>query len=602
MVRLTTYYDREINEKVFMVRGDEGYTRTTDTTCSLVTDWSNREASIDGVRIGVKYDVLRDMGASKVIIYNNDTVLGIYDWDDEDTETTIGTSSSGGFTLAYGVEHNIWAKYKGNDKCLGSKSKIIPFTYNIPASYKTIISFNTTPTQIDEVENGASLTGSVTITVNNVETSATHSRTIKLYVDNVYNQTITTPSDSNTQSFTITGLTKGKHNITAEVEGTGQIRGATKKMQVKVGYNVHIESYSDPFIPSASNQVVVSVYDKNNSPVSSASVSFGGTTATTNSSGLATFTFVTLEDGNYTATYGGSSSQRVTIKNANITGLTLNYEDGITTSNLEELLTVTVTGDNVENVPISWKYGTSSSSYSSSNSVISPTVSYTNANGVATANYRGAGRGNLYVRGEYGGANSTKIMEDVSKYWRQDSTNGNISYGYKYYLGGYNYTDPSRTYPYAGFNVTPNSFVLTNLNLQTMGFYGIYFEKLSNNVGEATSFSFSFDYLSSIRAEDVYLGLSHKGVRIGVNNDDSVELDKYSRGDNIKITYSASTDSFKLYVNNIEKTAYVETVDDSSEMSPFFFISVVRDGNAPPYTSQFEFNNLKFMTWRSGVV
>lgn len=574
-----------------MVRGDEGYTRTTDTTCSLVTDWANREASINGVRIGVKYDVLRDMGASKVIIYNNDTVLGIYDWDDEDTETTIGTSSSGGFTLAYGVEHNIWAKYKGNDKCLGSKSKIIPFTYDIPTSYKTIISFNTTPTQIDEVENGASLTGSVTITVNNVETSATHSKAIKLYVDNVYNQTITTPSDSNTQSFTITGLTKGKHNITAEVEGTGQIREATKKMQVKVGYNVHIESYSDPFIPSASNQVVVSVYDKNNSPVSSASVSFGGTTATTNSSGLATFTFANLSDGNYTATYGGSSSQRVTIRNADITGLSLSYEDGITTSNLEELLTVTVTGDNVDNIPISWKYGTSSSSYSSSNSVISPTVSYTNANGVATANYKGAERGNLYVRGEYGGANSTKIIEDVSKYWKRGSSES-ISWGEEYYLGGF---DRTLNVPISDGYMAQDRTCYRVFTVNR-GYYGFYFEKLTRNDGVTPlSFSFSFDYISSFRCAELYMGLSHKGVLL---LDD--DLDSFSRDDRIEITYSSSTDTFKLYKNGVQQTANIESQGGGQESQQYFYFS------CKPYQSytsaNFELNNLKYMTWRSGVV
>lgn len=590
MVRISTYYDKDINEKVFMVRGDEPYARTTDTLCSLVTNWANREASLDGVRIGVTYNILRDIGASKVTLYNHNEVLGSYDWTDGSTETTIGNSSSGGFILPYGIEHRIWARYKGNDKCMGSKSKEIVFEYDVPSSFKTEVSFGTSSSTPTQINTGATLNGAVTVTVNGATPSSVYNLDVDIYVDGEYNQTVTTPSDSNTKSFSISGLEDGKHILRGEVKQSNTIRQGSKTQNLFVGYKLNIESYPSPFIGGTDNVITVSLHNMNDNPVINKSVSFGGSSATTDSNGVATFTLQTLTDGDYYASYNGNVSQTITIKNLIVNNISLALEDSITTKNVEEILTATVTGDNISNIPVTWQFSNSTSNFSSSASVIAPITSYTNSNGVATAVYKGNERGNYYVRASTNGANDTKIIEDVTKYWHQDSANNTtVLYDYTYNLGGYDrqFANPTnntysliKTYNQIQVRTTTGAYSETGRYD-----YGFYFKKIDG------SFVFSFDLMVQVshNIESVYLGLSHKGVMINPND--------YATN-NVKIIYTSSTDTFKLYVDGVQKTATVVSQNGGNEASDYFYVSCGSNGNS---NSRLIFNNLKYYKYNYGV-
>ena len=41
MVQLNTTYDSSIHQKIFVLKGDEAYARTTDTIATLITDFDN---------------------------------------------------------------------------------------------------------------------------------------------------------------------------------------------------------------------------------------------------------------------------------------------------------------------------------------------------------------------------------------------------------------------------------------------------------------------------------------------------------------------------------------------------------------------------------
>ena len=136
MVRLSTVYDSELKEQVFKLRGDEDYARTTKTLLKL----GNVTLDSFSFDLDISVDVLRDRGDSKILVYDNDILMPLYennvlvgesiDWSSQDTAKTLQLKG-----LDYDVQHNIVAKYMGNNKC--SPSNSITQTITREDTYRT---------------------------------------------------------------------------------------------------------------------------------------------------------------------------------------------------------------------------------------------------------------------------------------------------------------------------------------------------------------------------------------------------------------------------------------------------------------------------------
>lgn len=135
MVRISTIYDTDINKRVFLVRGDERYARSTSVVLS-VGEYTSSTAL--GYIVPITVNVLRDMGSAKVVVYDNDHVINMIDW--SENQPTAMTFNSP--TLAWGTDHIITVKYMGNEQCSPSSATFTIESKINPNKYQTSLSFN----------------------------------------------------------------------------------------------------------------------------------------------------------------------------------------------------------------------------------------------------------------------------------------------------------------------------------------------------------------------------------------------------------------------------------------------------------------------------
>lgn len=451
MVRISTTYDKDLNQKVFLVRGDEVYTRTTDTILTV----TERNATVQGQRVTLEVDVKRDIGSSSVVIYDGDSVLGVYDYSSDDSSLTIGDSSSGGFILTYGVSHYLSAKYLGNANCLGSKSKIQELSYTIPDTYKTAIAFSNTNAVISE---SGTYSSNVTVTINGSDNQVLHGLDIIIYVDDVpLDNPITTGESSNVASLSLTGLTKGLHTITAEVLESSNVNGATQTTSVGVGYIVEFTEYPSKVYSDGNNTFKGTVNDYFGNTISTGSMglcnSSGVSLATgsvSNNSATISYNNATDHTGTqaiYKLGYGGSYSDTVTMRYGSQSGtLTITSAD-ITGENTQLPITITLKDSDGVGVP---------------NTAI--TVSYqgetetktTNANGECYITYIGEGYGKFTLTATKGNLSASKTITDYEQYWNLTSGQVETAYGKSYDLGsGATLTKTSQGYYLTGDLMLP---------------------------------------------------------------------------------------------------------------------------------------------------
>ena len=108
-----TKYDEELKAKVFVIRGDERYTRSTITTLDVATTASNRSY----LAVTLTARVRRHVGQSSVAFYDGDTTIGVVTCNSNQSSVSLNVR------LDYGY-HKFHAKYMGNAQCLSSKSGI----------------------------------------------------------------------------------------------------------------------------------------------------------------------------------------------------------------------------------------------------------------------------------------------------------------------------------------------------------------------------------------------------------------------------------------------------------------------------------------------
>ena len=382
MVRLSTVYERvydadskkESQEKFFMLRGDEAYARTT--VCELSASNYNDDA-IDYYTVDVTADVFRGLGTSFLDLFLNDELKPNQRWN---TSTNVHHFTKTGLQLPYGYKHTLYAIYRGNPQCLGSRSKVIELEYDIPSKFATGITI--TPT----VSN-SNVGLNVALTIGGSSTaSGVHSRNILIYVDGVYHSTITTGANTNSATTVINSLSMGVHKITAEVEKDRLINQGSASVEVALGYTVKLQKRwgHATFVTNADNIFDVTVTDSYDNPIVGETVSFMGQTKSTGSDGVATFTVRTATAGKYKATCRGYQSNELSINPVNVTNIT---SMGTAIANADNVTSIWFDIEpKVPNVLIDMDGGLDSHMYS-------------NANGRAIDTYNGTGAGIVNITG-----------------------------------------------------------------------------------------------------------------------------------------------------------------------------------------------------------
>ena len=387
MARLSSQYDKEVG-KVLVIRGDEAYARTTDSRVKVI---ASDRTDFNNYRCGLLCNVYRDRGESKITLYNDDIVINQFDWSDNTEQMYIGMNNTHTainpdtcLELAWGVPHEIYIRYKGNNQCLPSKSKVLQIYEPLPDEFATNITMTTS-------KNNNNVTVTVTLDINGVATSGTHDADIEIYLDDEIvdpeHPTINT-GDDNVASTTIQNIGEGIHTITAIVVGTDKIHTATASTEVEIGSKVEITQYPQPFIVGKTNTILVKVTSFNGEPVSGGTVTFNGESYTTDTDGIATIELTNIESGIYHATYNGIDSNEVAIK-VYSPSATIRAGTGIVSSDKNDTLYVTFSE------PISGLPVTIGKRYRSSSSYINESTIHSGDDGIAVYTISGSGEGTL---------------------------------------------------------------------------------------------------------------------------------------------------------------------------------------------------------------
>lgn len=434
MSKVTTTYDNTLKEKIFIVKGEEGYARTTDCVLEeLLTNNGERRAdwntSLTGMKLEFRINVLRDVGASQVVLYDNDTTLGVYEFDTNAGYIDLkyeSTTVDNRIELSYGVEHNIYAIYMGNKQCLKSQSKSYQVQEDMPSSFESSLSFinssgNAMATNYDT---GDSVSFKVKISADGYISN----NTIHVYNGNTLIDEYTTDSNGETELITVTGLTDGLKTLYARFDGSQYLAQSSTSIDISVGYKVDILSYPSYVINADTSSVSVLVRDYFNEPVSSQSVimkeytegsgwSDISSSASTGSDGKVTINSVSISAKPFRAvmTRNDVGYNSSTISDVNYyTNVTINI--GASPTITAPTQTIQLSGV-VFNVGAGVKV-----------TVDGVGTATTNSNGRYTINYYGSGAGQKTFTASVHGASSSVTINDYLQYWYAPSTIWNRSY------------------------------------------------------------------------------------------------------------------------------------------------------------------------------
>lgn len=377
MVRISTVWDKiEDNQvKVFMVRGDESYARTTDIMFSLKPNTSD---AVNGFVATAILDVLRDTDSSSITIYDGEDALSVVDWDYSNSNLEVALPR-----LSWDIEHKLWAKYNGNTKCLKSKSEVISVIKSNPNLTDTSITNRTTT-----IDYTSSDSITISARLNKASGSASlQGREITFYVDGVNKGTANTSNTSGDVSKNIGTLSNGLHEVAVVFDGDNPLGASEMKFDISVGYILEIIEYPKTFINHINNTAKVKISNYMGEPVSSKSISLAGKSATSDANGIATFTNITSITNNtsYYASYSGYTSENIVMKSATLTGIEITGDDSITVNGVIEPLTITVSGSGtLSDIPIVLTGGMSGT-YT------------TNRSGIVNVDYMGNSSGNVTI-------------------------------------------------------------------------------------------------------------------------------------------------------------------------------------------------------------
>ena len=428
MVRCSIYYDKDIKEQVFMIRGDERYARSTKTTMEI----GNPTLHSTNFDLSVIVDVYRDVGNASVVIYDNDEALYVIDdWQSIDTARTISLTG-----LGYDADHNLYAKYIGNGQCSPSSSKAELVNITNPYVFDATLDVNVPP-----VVNGSISNISITLS-NDEDVSYSRNQELQVYYDGTLKDTVTTDSNGEATTSISNVGNIGLHELQIVYEGSLNLTPTTYTAPISVGYKLEFTDYPYIGVHLQDSTFKVKVTDFLNNPIANESVSmtshFEGATysfasATSNNQGIATLTGEidnTKCDGTFTISNELAESVELSnIRIVTVNGLTLTASSprlyyGETTSLYAEV------EPKLEGVPVIFSHWINNIQNSTTETI------YTNANGIATKNITGTGTRAIRKYTADCGNNMTPVIELGDYYAYLSKVNENVTKGTFYMVYG----------------------------------------------------------------------------------------------------------------------------------------------------------------------
>ena len=511
---ITTKYDNVngVKKRVFYVRGDEEYAKSTDIKLSMTTPVAD---GINGFKTSFTINLYRTRGNSTVTLYDNEEVIHMFD-----TTSSTSTLTLTDQHFSYGNNHDFRAVYHGNVSCHESKSKLVSVSMNPPAELTPSIVW----TSSGQINNGDPVPIDFTVTLDDTPLSDCE---VSIYIDDdLYDDAVTT--DENGQiSDEITGIEDGSHKLTAIIGSTEQFNGVTSDKTVYVGYDVAITEYPSNFIVGTNNTIKVSVKTFGGVAVNNGTAYIGSNSASV-SNGVATFTLSSLASDTIYANYYDSLSESVTINETTITNITATapypyVAEGYTTS---VYFTVSGTG-NLKDVPVSI----------SVNNVDKGAI-YTDNNGKAYYNLQGTSSGAVNVKGTVASQNSTVSIEDVFIYYNGQSD-----------------LNLSKSNLFGGVNLITSYNGLSISGVPSPNLKGVSF-----NIGDVdgVAYSMEFDVTNSDLSE-WGIGFVNNPLNILSHEDNLI-------GKSIKFIKQADNTGH-IYINNVEK---YQVTNSSSTYHPIF--------------------------------
>lgn len=265
MVRISTFYDVDEKEQFFMVRGDEGYARSTKTVLEEVSVATNTT----WFDLTLRVNVLRDVGTGSIGIYDNDLlVYSINDWSSEDNARTIVIPQ-----LGYDIDHNFVAKYIGNKSSSPSSSNTI--TVNIHDTNRTTSTL-TAPNRITGMPH-RNIT--IPITLTNGENIASYNRfqeIIAYYDGDKINAEFTTDNNGIATIIIPDSGDDGLHTFTAELVGSNNLSSSTITKDVSVGYKMEWIDFPEIAYAGIEYECILQVTNFFDDPLVNTNVTFEG--------------------------------------------------------------------------------------------------------------------------------------------------------------------------------------------------------------------------------------------------------------------------------------------------------------------------------------
>ncbi|WP_458456072.1 hypothetical protein [Methanobrevibacter sp.] len=441
-MNLITYYEKELNQKCYMIRGEEGYSNTTDTILTVTGDID--DSSVSYYTCPFRVEVLRDLDAadnSFVEIYDDDEVVLTIPWNSNVVNYDFELN------LSYGIEHNIRAGYSGNRLCLRSYSNFIRLSEPVPDRMSC---------QVDLYQFNSSwnknATGDITVRLRNSSGTVLSNKIVNLYIDEeligggtTANNGRVTFSNIDPSALDDEDIDERTYTVVAEFNGDDYYAPASYSTQLSVGYLIRVDEYDKALINTEVLTVKATMFNQRGYvPSAIYDVNTGAKL--------------------YIEAYNGSSWVRVC---------------GNTTLNSEGKTTMTVSRSNVNNNIIDgvlmWRvkgeYPTTATSYVSDEyttrvaipenivfettrpiighgqiATLSGSVSgvgesirvsltgdvnktlYTSNNGRFETIYEGLGDGNKSITATCGAVSQTITFKDVIQYW--DAVLGSINKNY----------------------------------------------------------------------------------------------------------------------------------------------------------------------------
>ena len=429
MVQITTIHDTELNQKVFKVRADEGYARSTKVTISE----TETEPSVDNLNysVDILVNVYRNVESSYLAIMDYDTTIQIEEWLGTDSEKTVTVDG-----LSYDAEHQISVMFMGNEKCLKSHSNSLTYQMENPNVVKT------------KLTNDSASDYSVTttpvlraiLTTDDGNNTPIRNKQINIFVDGVQlnrnsqGEEISVKTNSSglinyncrTQG---TPITRGKHKIEFVYSGTLSQSEAyarsTKTIDYSIGRKLTITSYPQVFInddDNPVNTVTGTVTDYFNRPLNNVPVYFevGSEpypSATSNAQGNVSISVgwtsdnaphrIICKDNNAVS----DGSDYITTYSTTVSNITITPSTTIVTPNTSSTIDIKVgSGTNRSNIKVVLT-GDITGTY------------YTNEKSRISVRYTGTGSGDVTFTATVGNVTETATIEDLLFYYGNQAPN-----------------------------------------------------------------------------------------------------------------------------------------------------------------------------------